>query len=304
MKIDFWIYIMKDKLLIYNFGSIYFDSFKKSIQFVRLVMKSGERRKLVDSFKKLTVKEIEKRLEAMSLQERENYLSDLLNDPRKSVRAIGTQIKKKQEQFLEEKKRIDQLCYYENIFRGKGYEWIAGIDEAGRGPLAGPVVAAAVIFPHPIWIEGIDDSKKLTPKKRESLFEIIQEKAISVGIGISDHTLIDRTNILFATKMAMLEAIEKLSPKPECLLIDAVTLPDIPMEQMSLIKGESKSISIAAASIVAKVTRDRIMDRYHEIYPEYGFNQHKGYPTKQHYLNIERYGVTEIHRKTFLKNFR
>lgn len=265
-------------------------------------MKAAKGEKFVDPFKKLTVKEIEKRLEAMSLQERENYLSVLLNDPRKSVKAIGMRMKKKQEQFLKEKQRIAQLCYYENILTERGYEWIAGIDEAGRGPLAGPVVAAAVIFPRQIWIEGINDSKKLTPKKRESLFEIIQEKAISIGIGISDHTLIDRTNILSATKMAMIEAVKKLSPGPEYLLIDALTLADLSIKQMSIIKGESKSISIAAASIVAKVTRDRIMDRYHEVYPEYGFNHHKGYPTKEHYLNIERYGLTEIHRKTFLKN--
>ncbi len=258
----------------------------------------------MENFEKLTVKEIDKRIKEMPLQKSKDYISILINDSRKSVKKLALTLKKKYDRFLKEKTKVAQLRYYENNLKEKGYKLIAGIDEAGRGPLAGPVVAAAVILPHSIYIDGIDDSKKLSSQKRENLFQIIREKALSIGVGIIDNVKIDQVNILCATKMAMAEAIKKLSLGPEYLLIDALKLPDINIKQMSIIKGDSKSISIAAASIIAKVTRDKIMDQYNEVYPEYGFEHHKGYPTKQHYFNIQRYGLTAIHRKSFFKKDR
>lgn len=176
--------------------------------------------------------------------------------------------------------------------------FIAGIDEVGRGPLVGPVVTAAVILPKDFYDERINDSKKLTEKKRELLYDVIMENAISVGIGISSENVIDEINILNATKRAMLEAVNNLSVKPEHLLIDAVKLnTDIP--QTSIIKGDAKSESIAAASIIAKVTRDRMMIELDKIHPEYDFKHNKGYGTKKHIEAIRKYGIIKEHRKTF-----
>lgn len=179
-----------------------------------------------------------------------------------------------------------------------GINFIAGIDEVGRGPLVGPVVTAAVILPKDFYDERINDSKKLTEKKRELLYDVIMENAISVGIGISSENVIDEINILNATKRAMLEAVNNLSVKPEHLLIDAVKLnTDIP--QTSIIKGDAKSESIAAASIIAKVTRDRMMIELDKIHPEYDFKHNKGYGTKKHIEAIRKYGIIKEHRKTF-----
>lgn len=176
--------------------------------------------------------------------------------------------------------------------------FIAGIDEVGRGPLVGPVVTAAVILPKDFYDERINDSKKLTEKKRELLYDVIMENAISVGIGISNEDVIDEINILNATKRAMLEAVNNLNVKPEHLLIDAVKLnTDIP--QTSIIKGDAKSESIAAASIIAKVTRDRMMVELDKIHPEYDFKHNKGYGTKKHIEAIRKYGIIKEHRKTF-----
>ena len=184
---------------------------------------------------------------------------------------------------------------------------IAGIDEAGRGPLAGPVVAAAVILPAECNLTGIDDSKKISEAKRDILFDDISRTALSIGIGICDEKIIDEINILQATFLAMKRAVSALTAAPDCLLIDGnKTIPEhisgnpFP-HQIAVVKGDSKSLSIAAASIVAKVTRDRIMKKYDEEYPEYGFAKHKGYPTKAHFEAIERFGICEIHRKSFLK---
>lgn len=179
-----------------------------------------------------------------------------------------------------------------------GINFIAGIDEVGRGPLVGPVVTAAVILPKDFYDERINDSKKLTEKKRELLYDVIMENAISVGVGISSENVIDEINILNATKRAMLEAVNNLSVKPEHLLIDAVKLnTDIP--QTSIIKGDAKSESIAAASIIAKVTRDRMMIELDKIHPEYDFKHNKGYGTKKHIEAIRKYGIIKEHRKTF-----
>lgn len=187
---------------------------------------------------------------------------------------------------------------FETELYNNGINFIAGIDEVGRGPLVGPVVTAAVILPKDFYDERINDSKKLTEKKRELLYDVIMENAISVGIGISSENVIDEINILNATKRAMLEAVNNLSVKPEHLLIDAVKLnTDIP--QTSIIKGDTKSESIAAASIIAKVTRDRMMIELDKIHPEYDFKHNKGYGTKKHIEAIRKYGIIKEHRKTF-----
>ena len=187
---------------------------------------------------------------------------------------------------------------YENELYSKGINYIAGIDEVGRGPLVGPVVTAAVILPKDFYDERINDSKKLTEKKRELLYDVIMENAISVGIGMSSEKVIDKINILEATKKAMLEAINNLNVKPEYLLIDAVKL-DADIPQLSIIKGDAKSESIAAASIIAKVTRDRMMIELDKKHPEYDFKHNKGYGTKKDIDALYKYGPLKEHRKTF-----
>lgn len=187
---------------------------------------------------------------------------------------------------------------FETELYNNGINFIAGIDEVGRGPLVGPVVTAAVILPKDFYDERINDSKKLTEKKRELLYDVIMENAISVGIGISSEDVIDEINILNATKRAMLEAVNNLSVKPEHLLIDAVKL-DTDIPQTSIIKGDAKSESIAAASIIAKVTRDRMMVELDKLHPEYDFKHNKGYGTKKHIEAIRKYGIIKEHRKTF-----
>lgn len=176
---------------------------------------------------------------------------------------------------------------------------IAGVDEAGRGPLAGPVVAAAVILPEGLRIEGIRDSKVVPQKERESLFRQISISAAGIGIGVVDAVDIDRINILEATKRAMFEAVSALPLRPDMLLIDALSLPSLPIKQTPIIKGDATSAAIAAASIIAKVHRDEIMMRYHTLYPRYGFDRHKGYGTKAHLRSIKEYGPCPIHRKSF-----
>ena len=187
---------------------------------------------------------------------------------------------------------------FENELYESGIKYIAGIDEVGRGPLVGPVVTAAVILPRDFYDERINDSKKLTEKKRELLYDVIMENAVSVGIGISSEDVIDDINILEATKKAMIEAVNNLSVKPQHLLIDAVKL-NVDIPQTSIIKGDTKSESIAAASIIAKVTRDRMMIELDKKHPEYDFKHNKGYGTKKHIEAIEKYGILKEHRKTF-----
>lgn len=191
------------------------------------------------------------------------------------------------------------LWLFENKAFQKGFSRIAGIDEAGRGPLAGPVVSAAVIIPISLQIPGISDSKKLTPKKRNYLYEKIYDLAVSVGIGIVDPFEIDRINILQAALLSMAMAVENLAPQPDCLLIDGIFLISSALPQEAIPKGDALSASIAAASIVAKVTRDRLMERYHQDYPQFGFSKHKGYPTKAHKEAIRKFGCCLIHRRSF-----
>ena len=201
-----------------------------------------------------------------------------------------------------DKESVD-LWALQREYAGKGYGVICGVDEAGRGPLAGPVCAAAVILPDGYEIPGLNDSKQLTDKKRRELFPVIKEQAIAYGIAMVDETVIDRDNILNATFQAMREAVNQLAVKPELVLVDGNRLTDFGCEAVAVVKGDAKVASIAAASILAKVTRDEYMERMDALYPEYGFAVHKGYGTKRHYAAIEEYGMCPIHRRTFLKKF-
>lgn len=189
----------------------------------------------------------------------------------------------------------------ENEYKARGYNIICGIDEAGRGPLAGPVYAAAVILPPDCVIDGVNDSKKLTEKKREKLFDEIKEKALAYGIASADEKEIDEINILNATFLAMKRAVDSLSVKPDLALVDGNQKPHTGVEEVTVVKGDAKSMSIAAASVLAKVSRDRFMLETAKKYPQYEFERHKGYGTKLHYEKIAQYGVCEIHRRTFLK---
>ena len=191
------------------------------------------------------------------------------------------------------------LFEFETKASHQGFKNIAGIDEAGRGPLAGPVVAAAVIFPSQVNIPGLNDSKKLSTKKREELFPKIQEISVSYGLAVVGQKVIDKINILQAARLAMKQAVEKLKITPGLLLIDGNQKIDSTLNQWAIVKGDSRSLSIAAASVLAKVTRDRIMDGYHKLYPQYEFNRHKGYGTKHHRNLIQEYGPCPIHRNTF-----
>lgn len=192
---------------------------------------------------------------------------------------------------------------YEEKALSDGYNIICGVDEAGRGPLAGPVYAAAVILPKGYVIDGVNDSKKLTEKKRDILFDVIKKEAVAYSIGIADEKEIDEINILQATFLAMRRAVEGLSVKADIALIDGNKKPGLEIAEWDIVKGDAKSASIAAASIIAKVSRDRYMLEMAEKYPEYHFEKHKGYGTKLHYEMIEKYGISPIHRKTFLKKF-
>ncbi|HHW66806.1 ribonuclease HII [Defluviitalea raffinosedens] len=253
---------------------------------------------------KSSVKSIENILKEVSYEELPNILEKFKSDSRQGVQNLIKRYQKKYDAYVIELNRIKKLNTYENNWHSKGYEVVAGIDEVGRGPLAGPVVAAAVILPKDCCILGINDSKKLTPSKREELFDIIHEEAISIGIGIVDPQTIDELNILQATFKAMKIALEKLEIVPDMLIIDGNnTLPDVPIPQQNIVGGDGKSISIAAASIIAKVTRDRIMNAYHELYPEYDFIKHKGYGTENHIKAIQQRGLCPIHRRSFTQNF-
>lgn len=217
--------------------------------------------------------------------------------------------KQEKEAFLAQ--RLEEMRQFDVGLCGNGTGFIAGVDEVGRGPLAGPVVAACVVLPEDFDVPGIDDSKKLTEKKREGLYPMIREKALAYGIGMADHKRIDEINILEATKEAMAQAVEEASRMLKTrmgadighILFDAITIKSIQIPQTSVIKGDSKSLSIAAASILAKVTRDRMMVEMAERYPGYSFEKNKGYGTKAHYEGLREQGPCPIHRRTFLKNF-
>lgn len=223
------------------------------------------------------------------------------DDSRTGVVSLIAKYKKKEEKLQEEIKRTEEMSRYER--ENCAEEYICGIDEVGRGPLAGPVVAGAVILPKDEMILYLNDSKKLSEKKREELYDVIMEKAVATGIGIVGPARIDEINILQATYEAMRMAIGKLNVKPTLLLNDAVTIPEVDIRQIPIIKGDAKSVSIAAASIIAKVTRDRLMQEYDKIIEGYGFASNKGYGSAAHIQALKEKGATPIHRKTFIKNF-
>ncbi len=228
-------------------------------------------------------------------------IEKFLGDDRASVKKIIISAYKRIEKYNKECVRIKEMRAYENMYPNCRY--ICGIDEVGRGPLAGPVVAAAVILPKDEEILYLNDSKQLSAKKREELYEEIMEKAIAVGIGLASEQVIDDINVLQANYEAMRMAISNLSVIPNVLLNDAVTIPGVPIEQIPIIKGDTKSVSIAAASIIAKVTRDRLMVAYDEVYPQYDFASNKGYGSPKHIDALKTYGPCDIHRRTFIKNF-
>lgn len=248
-----------------------------------------------------TIREIKEELQAASGTEREKLLEPYREDTRSGVVSLVKKYDREKELLEKEKQRIEDMKVYENTYSHVG--WICGIDEAGRGPLAGPVVAGAVILPEDSKILWLNDSKQLSAKKREELYDVIMEEAISVGVGYASPARIDEINILQATYEAMREAIGKLTPAPDLLLNDAVTIPGVNIRQVPIIKGDAKSISIGAASIVAKVTRDRLMEQYADVFPEYDFASNKGYGSAAHIAALKEYGPTPIHRHSFIKNF-
>ena len=224
-------------------------------------------------------------------------LTELRSDDRKGVQDLIAKFERQFAKKVERAAQFDNMQKYERSAKQKGYRMIAGIDEVGRGPLAGPVVAAAVILPEGMEDIGLDDSKKLSAKKREEIFEMIKEQAVAIGIGIVDAFTIDKINIYEASKVAMKRAIELLPKQPDYLLIDAMKL-DTGIPEEGIIKGDAKSISIAAASIIAKEVRDQMMRDYEQLYPGYGFAQNAGYGTKAHIEGLEKLGPTPIHRMT------
>ncbi|MBQ6496144.1 MAG: ribonuclease HII [Firmicutes bacterium] len=219
----------------------------------------------------------------------------------------------KEERIQKQKERLAEMKIPEQKLHEAGYRYIAGVDEVGRGPLAGPVVTATVVLPENFDVLGVDDSKKLSEKRREELYDIIREKAVAYGIGMCDHQVIDEINILQATKRAMKQAVEECdralaklagsddTKKIDYVLFDAVTIEDLGRPQEAVIKGDAKVLAIAVASILAKVTRDRMMVEYADEYPWYGFEKNKGYGTAAHYEGLRLHGISPIHRKTFLK---
>ncbi len=246
------------------------------------------------------ISEIKGIFQAASEDELPELIKDYVEDERSGVQALIRSAQKKLDALEQEKKRTQNMMKYEKEYAD--YEYICGIDEVGRGPLAGPVVAGAVILPKDCDILYLNDSKQLTEKKREELYHIIMEKAVAVGLGFVGPERIDEINILQATYEAMRQAIQKLQIQPNLLLNDAVTIPGISVRQIPIIKGDAKSISIAAASIIAKVTRDRLMVQYDSLFPEYGFASNKGYGASAHIEALKKYGPTPIHRRSFIKN--
>ena len=248
-----------------------------------------------------SIGEIKKEFEQADRQTLLSLYEAYADDNRAGVVSLISKYKKKEEKLEEEKKRIENMSIYERKYAD--FQYICGIDEVGRGPLAGPVVAGAVILPKDCDILYLNDSKKLSEKMREALYDEIMEKAVATGIGIVGPGRIDEINILQATYEAMRMAIDNLKVRPDLLLNDAVTIPEVDINQVPIIKGDAKSISIAAASISAKVTRDRVMVQYEEVLPGYGFASNKGYGSSAHIQAIQEMGATPIHRQSFIKNF-
>lgn len=251
--------------------------------------------------KKPTLKELKAKADAMEPQEAYQWLSALSQEYGESLVKLADKYHKKVEALRKENQRLMDMSAMEFAAYEKGFQLVGGIDEAGRGPLAGPVVAACVILPPGLLLHKLNDSKKLSETQREELFDQIKDKALAYGIGIVPHDVIDDINIYQATKRAMALAIENMRIRPDYLIIDAVKL-DINIPQMAVPKADQNSVSVAAASILAKVTRDRMMDELDREYPGYGFARHKGYGTAEHMAAIREKGLCPIHRRSFTKN--
>ena len=244
-----------------------------------------------------TIKEVKERL-AMIDELDHPLFEELILDGRAGVQAAISKRKRELQKQVDEDLRLEKMLAYEKELYAQGIDLIAGVDEVGRGPLAGPVVAAAVILPKACKIPGLNDSKKIPKSKHKEIYEAVLQEAIAIGIGVKDNHVIDQVNIYEATKLAMMEAIGQLEPQPQHLLIDAMKL-DLPISQTSIIKGDANSLSIAAASIVAKVTRDQMMEEFDREYPGYDFAQNAGYGTSNHLAGLDQLGVTPIHRRSF-----
>ena len=244
-----------------------------------------------------TIKEIKEQLANIQRLD-DPLLAEWEQDSRSGVIQAIAKRKREIQKRLDEDERLEGMLAYEKECYARGIELIAGVDEVGRGPLAGPVVAAAVILPKACKIPGLNDSKKIPKSKHKEIYEAVLQNAIAIGIGIKDNHVIDQVNIYEATKLAMMEAIGQLEPQPQHLLIDAMRL-DLPISQTSIIKGDANSLSIAAASIVAKVTRDQMMEEFDREYPGYDFAQNAGYGTAKHLAGLDKLGVTPIHRRSF-----
>ncbi len=244
-----------------------------------------------------TIKEVKERL-AMIDELDHPFFEELILDGRAGVQAAISKRKRELQKQVDEDLRLEKMLAYEKELYTQGIHLIAGVDEVGRGPLAGPVVAAAVILPKACKIPGLNDSKKIPKSKHKEIYEDVLQNAIAIGIGVKDNQVIDQVNIYEATKLAMMEAIGQLEPQPQHLLIDAMRL-DLPIPQTSIIKGDANSLSIAAASIVAKVTRDQMMEKFDREYPGYDFAKNAGYGTANHLAGLDQLGVTPIHRRSF-----
>lgn len=249
----------------------------------------------------MKISEIKKELEGADWESLDKVMDSFRNDERAGVQKLIIQFEKKKEGYQKELERLAVMREFEEKYKDSPY--ICGIDEVGRGPLCGPVVASAVILPKDCQILYINDSKQLSEKKREMLYDEIMEKAIAVGVGVVSPEDIDELNILQATFKAMRIAIGNLKVAPTMLLNDAVTIPGVDLKQVNIIKGDARSMSIAAASIIAKVTRDRMMVEYDKMFPEYGLARNKGYGSKEHIEALKKYGACPIHRKTFITHF-
>ncbi|WP_277630187.1 ribonuclease HII [Atopococcus tabaci] len=247
--------------------------------------------------KKKSISEIKELLKTIT-DEKDERLALIAQDERLGVQKALMSWKKARQKIKEAEEERDRMLVYEKALWEREFHYVAGIDEVGRGPLAGPVVTASVVLPPDVSLVGIRDSKKLSVSKREKFYEEIMDAAVSVGIGVVDAAQIDELNILQATKAAMKKSIEQLTVQPDYLLVDALELP-LPIPQTSIIKGDATSLSIAAASIIAKVTRDRMMTEYDELYPGYGFSKNAGYGTQEHLNGLKNQGPSPIHRYSF-----
>ena len=251
----------------------------------------------------MSISDIKKKFNSAKTEELPNIIREFEADGRKGVINLREAAIRRYNRYLMEKQRLFEIMFFEREGYKEGAKFIGGIDEVGRGPLAGPVVSAIVILKEGVLIEEINDSKKLSPKKRDELYDEIIKNAVDYSIGIVSHEEIDEINILQATYKAMRQALDKIEQKPDYLLVDAVTIPLVDIKQKGIVKGDAKSQSIAAASIVAKVTRDRLMEEYAKVYPDYDFENNKGYGSQSHIEAIKKNGICPIHRKSFVKNF-